>query len=71
MGFISLFSKQQLLNLQSISNPSERAMILGGALGIFKITISITRQGNLFSPNDEKLVYIKGKYILTLRLLII
>lgn len=46
MGFISLFSKQQLLNLQSISNPSERAMMLGGALGIFKRSLSITRQGN-------------------------
>lgn len=46
MSFISLFSKQQLLNLQSISNPSERAMMLGGALGIFKRSLSITRQGN-------------------------
>ena len=53
MGFISLFGKQQLLNLQSISNSSEKAMTLGEDLGPCQINTSIARQGTLASPNGQ------------------
>lgn len=43
MGFISLFGKQQLLNLQSISNSSEKAMMLGEELVPCQISTSIAR----------------------------
>lgn len=52
MSFIHLLGKQ-LLNLQSISNSSERAMMLGEELGPCEIDISIARQGTLASPNGK------------------
>lgn len=53
MGFRSLFGKQQLLNLQSTSNSSKKAVMLGEELVPCQINISIARQGTLASLNGQ------------------